>query len=166
MKYIEYLSFASALNLKDNLVVDHDLPMPLSYHERTNHTLPREKNQIQHQFDDLKSFANDHQMVINEEKTKVMLFNQGRKYDFLPHIETESWDMLEVVEEVKLLGLVVRSDLSWRSNTENLCKKAYQRLWMLRNLKKFGANKSELLVVYNNSVEVFMSWLSQNGRQV
>ena len=149
MKYIDDLSFASALNLKDNLVVDHDLPMPLSYHERTNHTLPREKNPIQHQFDDLKSFANDHQMVINEDKTKVMLFNQGRKYDFLPHIETESGDMLEVVEEVKLLGLVVRSDLSWRSNTENLCKKAYQRLWMLRNLKKFGANTAELLDVYN-----------------
>jgi hypothetical protein len=51
--------------------------------------------------------------------------------------------MLEVVEEVKLLGLVVRSDLSWRS------KKAYQRLWMLRNLKKFGASTAELLDVYN-----------------
>ena len=88
-------------------------------------------------------------MVINEDKTKVMLFNQGRKYDFLPHIETESGEMLEVVDEVKLLGLVVRSDLSWRSNTENLCKKAYQRLWMLRNLKKFGANTAELLDVYN-----------------
>ena len=69
-------------------------------------------------------------MVINEDKTKVMLFNQGRKYDFLPNITTESGDMLEVVEEFKLLGPVVRSDLSWRSNTEHLCKKAHSRLWI------------------------------------
>jgi hypothetical protein len=88
-------------------------------------------------------------MVINENKTKVMLFNQGWKYDFLPHIRTDSGDMLEVVEEVKLLGLVIRSDLSWKSNTENLCKKAYNRLWMLRNLKKLGVNKTELIDVYN-----------------
>ena len=51
-------------------------------------------------------------MVINEEKTKVMLFNQAWKYDFLPDIHTEAGDMLEVVEEFKLLGLVIRSDLS------------------------------------------------------
>ena len=149
MKYIDDLSFAAAINLKECLVTNPDLPKPLAYHERTNHTLPDEKNIVQQQFNELKTFANNNQMAINEEKTKVMLFNQGWKYDFLPDIRTDSGDMLEVVEEVKLLGLVIRSDLSWQSNTENLCKKAYHRLWMLRNLKKLGVNKTELIDVYN-----------------
>ena len=148
MKYIDDLSFTAALNLKDNLVKDPDLPRPLSYHERTSYTLPDDKNVMQNIFNDLKTFAHDHQMVINEDKTKVMLFNQGRKYDFLPNITNESGDMLEVVEEFKLLGLVVRSDLSWQSNTEHLCKKAYSRLWMLRNLKKLGVHQAELIDVY------------------
>jgi hypothetical protein len=47
--------------------------------KRTNHTLPLDTNPITHQSDDLKSFANDHQMVINEDNTKVMLFSQGVK---------------------------------------------------------------------------------------
>ena len=149
MKYIDDLSFTTAINLKENLIVDPNLPKPLGYHERTNHTLPQNKNTMQEQFDQLKNFANDHQMIINEEKSKIMIFNQGWKYDFLPEIRNENGDMLEVVEEFRLLGLVVRSDLSWQANTEQLCKKAYNRLWMLRNLKKMGVENSKLLDVYN-----------------
>ena len=59
-------------------------------------------------------------MTINEKKTKVILFNPGNKYDFLPKIETESGDFLEVVEEIKLLGVVIRSVLKWHSNTKFL----------------------------------------------
>ena len=61
-------------------------------------------------------------MVINENKTKVMLFNPGKKYDFLPNIQTDDGTTLEVIEEAKLLGILVRSDMSWKSNTDQLCK--------------------------------------------
>ena len=94
MKYINDLSIAAAINLKENLVVDPDLPKPLSYHERTNHTLPAANNLMQEQFNQLLEYANEHQMVINKEKTKVMLFNQAWKYDFLPDIHTEAGNML------------------------------------------------------------------------
>ena len=40
MKYIDDLSLATAINLKENLVKDLGLPRPLSYHERTSHRLP------------------------------------------------------------------------------------------------------------------------------
>ena len=77
-----------------------------------------------------------------------MLFNQGRKYDFLPIIQTEKDNILQTVDEMRLLGLVVRSDLRWQENTNQMCKKAYSRLWMVRNLKKLGVPKSDLLDVY------------------
>ena len=67
--------------------------------------------------------------------------------------------MLEVVEEFKLLGLDIRSDLSWQSNTEQLCSKAYKRLWMLRNLKKLGVGNNELIDVYNKQCRMLWSWL-------
>ena len=150
LKYIDDLTFAAAINLKENLIgnPDPNPPQPLSYHERTQHILPLEKDIIHQQFNELKTFANDHQMVINEDKTKAMLFNTGKKYDFLPQIRTESGEMLEVVEEVRLLGVIVRSDLKWHSNTKMLCEKGYKRLWMLRNLKKLGASKPALVDVY------------------
>ena len=62
-------------------------------------------------------------MVINKNKTKVMLFNSGKKYDFLPKIQTDDGTTLEVIEEGELLGVLVRTDMSWKSNTDQLCKK-------------------------------------------
>ena len=49
-------------------------------------------------------------MRINQKKTKVMVFNSCIVRDF-----TTEWELggqgIEMVEEIKLLGLVVRSDL-------------------------------------------------------
>ena len=55
---------------------------------------------------------------------------------------------LEVVEEIKLLGLTIRSDMKWESNTKNMVKKGNKRLWLLRRLKNFGANNEQLVDVY------------------
>ena len=55
---------------------------------------------------------------------------------------------IELVEEMRLLGLIIRSDLKWSSNTENMVVKGYKRLWMLRRLKQYGAKNEELLDVY------------------
>ena len=57
----------------------------------------------------------------------------------LPKIELNEGNNIEVVEETKLLGLIVRSDLKWHRNTDNIIKKSYIRMWILRNLKRYGA---------------------------
>ena len=67
-------------------------------------------------------------MVINSEKSKIMLFSTGRKYDFMPKLLIEDGIFLEVVEEFKLLGVILQSNLKWYSNTEYICKKGYARL--------------------------------------
>ena len=47
-------------------------------------------------------------MKINENKTKVMLFNTCKKLDFTPTVSIEN--NLEVVEQIKLLGIIITSD--------------------------------------------------------
>ena len=150
MKYIDDLSLCVALNLKENLVQNpnKDIPRPLSYHERTGHELPQDKNIIQHEFDKLQALSRDYGMVINQNKTKVMLFNPSKKFDFLPQIQTDEGSTIEVIEETKLLGILVRSDMSWKSNTKMLCKKGYSRLWILRNLARLGTSRESLIDVY------------------
>ena len=54
--------------------------------------------------------------------------------------------------EIRLLGVQVRTDLSWSSNTSAMCKAAYARLWMLRTLKPLGASNDELLDVYDKQI--------------
>ena len=144
------LSLAATINLKKNLVKNPDPnpPRPLPYHCRTGHTLPDEKNVVNQQFQDLTEFANEHQMQINVKKTKAMLFNTRRTVDFMPEIKSENGECLEVVEEYKLIGVKIQSDLGWAKNTSFLCSKGYSKLWILRNLKKMGTEQSLLVDVY------------------
>ena len=41
----------------------------------------------------------------------VMLFNVVRKYDFIPKVKTDNREIFEVDTEVKLLGVIITSDL-------------------------------------------------------
>ena len=61
-------------------------------------------------------------------------------------------ESVEVVEEYKLLGQIVRSDLKTISNTENICKKAFQRMWIVRRLKELGCSHQDLLDVLRQQV--------------
>ena len=65
----------------------------------------------------------------------------------MPEISLEN-NELEVVDEIWLLGLIIRSDLKWISNTENMVKKANKRLWILRRLKFLGAQEHDLVDIF------------------
>ena len=60
-------------------------------------------------------------MRINFKKTKAMV--------------TLGQNDLEVVDEVRILGLIIRSDLKWVSNTDSMVSKANKRIWIVRRLK-------------------------------
>ena len=153
-KYIDDFTVAVSINLKNCLEKDLNCtePRPLNYHSRTEHILPRHNNKMQDELDSLKRYADENEMVINQGKTKVILFNNRKSYDFLPKLMLSNNEYLEVVEEVKLLGLIIRSDLSWQANTDNMCKKAYSRLWVIRRLKQLGAEQEELTDVYRQQI--------------
>ena len=66
----------------------------------------------------------------------------------MPKIDIGSHE-LEVVEKMRLLGVTIRSDLKWSSNTTDIVQRAANKLWLLRRLKKFGANTEELVDLYS-----------------
>ena len=53
---------------------------------------------------------------------------------------------------MKLLGLTLTNYLSWKSSTEDMTKKSYSRLWMIKRLKKRGANLEDLIEIYTKQV--------------
>jgi hypothetical protein len=46
----------------------------------------------------------------------------------------------------------IRSDLKWYDNTDHVCKRGYAKLWLLRQLRSLGADREELLDVYQKQV--------------
>jgi hypothetical protein len=149
LKFIDDMIAAESIHLKEKLIENPNPFRPLQYHERTLHIYPEADSHLQSL---LNQYSNDHQMKINESKTNVILFNNAVKYDFLPKLSLNADSSLKIVEEIKLLGVMVRSDLSWRSNTTFICQKAYAKLWMLRRLKPLGASTFELLDVYDKQI--------------
>ena len=80
-----------------------------------------------------KEYADQNEMKINFKKTKVMLFNPCTSIDFMPDLRLDNHE-LEVVEELKLLELVLQPDMKWGANTDNMVQKAKKRMWIIRNL--------------------------------
>ena len=80
-KYVDDMTIAQSINLKNVLKTDLDKnwikpPMKRDRHELT---LPKDQNQIQAQLDQLCNYADENQMRLNNDKTKVMLFNPPKQ---------------------------------------------------------------------------------------
>ena len=96
-------------------------------------------------------------MKVNYRKTRLMVFNPGKIRDYFPRFEFNKME-LEVVEEVKLLGVIISSDLSWGPNTDYMVQKANRKLWYLRRLSKLGASTEDLLEVYTKQVRCHLEF--------
>ena len=149
LKFVDDLTLAEAINLPEKLipVPATARPQPDSYHARTGHALPVERSQVYQQLLKTEEYARVNEMKINYSKTKLMIFNPCWSLDFMPEIELGG-GQLEVVEETRLLGVIIRSDMRWNSNTESIVKRAYNKLWTIRRLKELGANTPELVDIF------------------
>ena len=134
--YIDDLTEAEAIELKKCLIKDPvQRPFPLNYHERTHHVLPAGST-LQQSLEKIEDFTNNNLMQINDAKSKVMIFNKAKKYDFPPEFSFQNGKNLECLEETKLLGILLNSSLKWSSNTAAMYTKAISKMWLLRRLKK------------------------------
>ena len=152
LKYIDDLTIAESVDLKNLQVKPTDQRiLPEDYHSRTGHTLNTDKSSVVKQIDAIQSYASNNKMKLNLKKTKMILFNPSKKYDFLPNVQIQE-NEIESVEEIKLLGVVLRSDMKWSSNTDLMAEKSYKRLWVLRRLKGLGSSDYDLLDIYMKQV--------------
>ena len=106
-------SVAASVDLKKCLVIDTTKKeRPLTFSERTGHSLPKEHNMVQSYIEDIETFTVDNKMIINKNKTTVMKFTRARKYDFPLEICFSDNTNLEYRTKVKLLGVMVTDNLS------------------------------------------------------
>ena len=161
MKFIDDMTIAESIFLNEKLMNNPQPVQPFRLHETTGQFLPKENCQTQTMLDEIVAYTHEHQMKINNDKTKAILFNNATKNDFHPTLTLDGGEtQLELVEEIKLLGVRVRSDLSWKSNTDSMCQGAYSRLWLLRRLKPLGASVDELLDIYDKQIRCMVEYAS------
>ena len=146
--FIDDLSEAEAIEMKKQLIADPNRrPYPLNYHERSQQILPP-GSILQENLNKIEIFTLNNQMQINPQKSKVMIFNKSHKWDFPPEFHFQDGNILECLEETKLLGILLSSSLKWDSNTNAICKKAKTKIWLLRRLRLFKLEPEILLDYY------------------
>ena len=110
-------------------------------------------------------------MKINAAKTKIMLFNKSQILDFQPEITLQNSETyLDVVDQSRLLGLQVTTDLRWAAHTQSIVKRANSKLWMLRRMKLLNIDPyiivdfyfKEIRSICEMACQVFHSGLTQN----
>ena len=66
--------------------------------------------------------------------------------------------VVKQVESFKFLGSTISSDLSWGNNTASMVKKGQQRMYFLRQLKKFGISPIILKLFYHAIIESVLTF--------
>ena len=158
LKYVDDLSIAETVNMKDlGTTPVESRPQPDPFHARTGHVLKPEQSRVYSQLLRTQRYAIDNGMKVNPKKTKLMIFNPAKAYDFMPSFPFNNQE-IELVEETKLLGLVVSSDMSWSANTGYIVTRCNKKLWILRRLKRLGATCEDLLDVYTKQVRSILEY--------
>ena len=152
LKYVDDLSIAESIPLKENVKpAPNDRPRPDPFHCRTGHELIPENSEVYQQISMIKDYASENQMKLNLQKTKFMIFNTCKSIDFMPSLSIDDHN-IDLVEEMKILGVIITSDLKFSRNTEYIVERTFKRIWMIRHWKNHGASESQLLDVYIKQV--------------
>ena len=147
--FIDDLSEAEAIELKKQLVSDPvQRPYPLNFHERKQKILPLEKSILHQNLTKIEDYTINNQMKINEKKSKIMMFNKSRNLDRPPEFSFKNGELIECVDETRLLGIQIHKSLRWDSNCLNMFKRSMSKMWLLRRMKSIKLEKSIILEYY------------------
>ncbi len=100
----------------------------------------------------LTKWCQENNLSLNIDKTKelvVDLRRQSREHTPITIDKTP----VEQVNSFKFLGVHITEDLTWSAHTDAVLKKSHQRLFFLRQLRKFGMSPSILRSFHTCTVE-------------
>ena len=86
-------------------------------------------------------------MKLNVDKSKYMIINFTKNYQVNTRIYMQQ-ELLKQVSQTRLLGVILRDDLSFKSNTESITKNAYKRMSILHKLGQFNLPVEDLINIY------------------
>ncbi len=95
-------------------------------------------------------------LSLNVEKTKEIVIDFRRVHSLHAPL-TINGATVERVSSTKFLGVHITEDLSWTNNTAALAKKAQQRLYFLRKLRRARAPAPIMCTFYRGTIESILT---------
>ncbi len=104
----------------------------------------------------LAGWCSDNNLSLNVEKTKEIVVDFRRVHTQHAPLTINS-ATVERVSSTKFLGVHITEDLSWTNNTAALAKKAEQRLYFLRKLRRARAPAPIMCTFYRGTIESILT---------
>jgi hypothetical protein len=102
------------------------------------------------------SWLKDHNLVINFNKTKLMIFRPRQKRPL--HINfTINNITLECVDSFTLLGIIIDSNLNWKNHVQNICNRLSRFIYALNELKR-TTDTSTAKIAYNAYAQAWLRY--------
>ena len=136
-KFVDDLSVLEIINLISVGMSCYNFRQHVASDIGTNQQyIPSGNIQSQQYMDNISGWTDSKQMVLNEKKSKIMIFNFTLNHQFSTRVHLKG-TLLETINQTRLLGTILTSDLKWHANSQYLTQRGYQRMIILRNLYKF-----------------------------
>ena len=147
------------LHLNDN--IENDLfADDASLH--TSHTqIDIIQNNLQDSLDKASEWCSKNSMIIHPEKTKSMVITtrQKRQLDH-PTLNLKLGETdIEQVDDHKILGLTIDSNLTWNIHIESLIKRISRNIFLLTKLKKYTTTKN-LKLFFDAQIMSYINYAS------
>ena len=102
----------------------------------------------QENLDKIAKWTEQSKMLLNKSKTKLMVFNFTRNFQLSTRLCLEN-EVIETINETKLLGVMMNDSLNWDTNTGFIVKRAKARMRLLHKLVSFSVPVEDLTLIYN-----------------
>ena len=123
-------------------------------------TIDDVENAVNSDLENLRMWLNANKLSLNIAKTEFMLIGSRS----LVHTVSDSNLNIMIenrpikqVKECKTLGVIVDQHLSWKSNTESICKKITSAISVIRKLKEF-VDRDTLVSIFNAIVQPYFTY--------
>ena len=147
-KFVDDLSILEIVNLLTVGITSFNIRQEVANDIPShNQFIPSHNLQSQVWLDEIDRWTENQKMMINEKKTKTMIFNFTEKYKFTTRLQLKSKN-IEVINSTRLLGTILSDDLGWDLNTAALIKKGNSRMELLHRVAGFGTPVEDLKIIY------------------
>jgi hypothetical protein len=102
-------------------------------------------------------WCQENNLTLNVNKTKEMIVDFRKQQREHPPIHIDG-TAVEMVESFKFHGVHITGKLKWSTHTDSVVKKAQQRLFNLRRLKKCGLTPKTITNFYRCTIESITTW--------
>ncbi len=103
---------------------------------------------LQHALTNLGKWCKSNGMLLNTDKTKVMLITSRQKRSSMLNKELElQYDNIDLhmIKGDRILGIHVDENLQWNTHFSNVCNKVFSYLWLLSKIRTFLSIEHRLL---------------------